>query len=61
MPGPGSQRIGREEIAEVLDVLESGSLFRYGNLEDPRFKHKVYTFEREFAEACGVRHALGVS
>ena len=61
MPGPGSQRIGREEIAEVMDVLESASLFRYGNLEDPRYKHKVYTFEREFAAACGVRYALATS
>ncbi len=61
MPGPGSQWIGREEIAEVLDVLESGSVFRYGDLDDPKFKHKVYTFEREFAAACGVRHALAVS
>ncbi len=61
MPGPGSQWIGREEIAEVMDVLESGSLFRYGSLDDPKFKHKVYTFEKEFADACGVRHALAVS
>jgi dTDP-4-amino-4,6-dideoxygalactose transaminase len=61
MPGPGSQWIGREEIAEVLDVLESGSVFRYGDLDDPKFKHKVYTFEREFAAGCGVRHALAVS
>lgn len=61
MPGPGSQRIGREEIAEVMDVLESASLFRYGNLEDPSYKHKVYTFEREFAAACGARYALATS
>lgn len=61
MPGPGSQRIGKEEIAEVLDVLEAGALFRYGSLDDPRFKHKVYTFEREFEAACGVRHALALS
>jgi dTDP-4-amino-4,6-dideoxygalactose transaminase len=61
MPGPGSQRIGREEIQEIMDVMESGYLFRYGSLDDPRFKHKVYTLEREFAEYCGVRHALATS
>jgi dTDP-4-amino-4,6-dideoxygalactose transaminase len=61
MPGPGSQWIGQEEVKEVMDVLESGYLFRYGSLDDPAYKHKVYTFEKEFAEYCGVRHALAVS
>jgi dTDP-4-amino-4,6-dideoxygalactose transaminase len=61
MPGPGSQWIGQEEAKEVMDVLKSGYLFRYGTLDDPAYKHKVYTFEKEFAECCGVRHALAVS
>jgi dTDP-4-amino-4,6-dideoxygalactose transaminase len=61
MAGPGSQRIGEEEKREVLDVLASGYLFRYGSLDDPSFKHKVYSFEREFAADCGVRHAVATS
>lgn len=61
MAGPGSQWIGREELNEVMDVMESGYLFRYGSLDDPRFKHKVYTLEKEFAEYCGVRYALATS
>jgi len=61
MAGPGSQWIGEEEIKEVLEVLESGRLFRYGDLDDPNFKHKVYTFEQEFAARCGVRFALATS
>ncbi len=61
MPGPGSQWIGQEEAKELMDVLESGYLFRYGSLDNPAYKHKVYTFEKEFAESCGVRHALAVS
>jgi dTDP-4-amino-4,6-dideoxygalactose transaminase len=61
MPGPGSQWIGQEEIKEVMDVLESGYLFRYGSLEDPSYKHKVYTFEQEFAAHYGVKHALALS
>jgi dTDP-4-amino-4,6-dideoxygalactose transaminase len=61
MPGPGSQWIGKEELAELMDVMESGYLFRYGNLEDPNFKHKVYTFEQEFAAHCGARYALATS
>ena len=30
MAGPGSYRIGDEEKEQVLDVLKSGYLFRYG-------------------------------
>ena len=61
MPGPGNQWIGKEELEELMDVMESGYLFRYGNLEDPNFKHKVYTFEQEFAAHCGARYALATS
>jgi dTDP-4-amino-4,6-dideoxygalactose transaminase len=61
MPGPGNQWIGKEELAELMDVMESGYLFRYGNLGDPDFKHKVYTFEQEFAAHCGARYALATS
>lgn len=61
MPGPGNQWIGKEELDELMDVMESGYLFRYGDLEDPNFKHKVYTFEQEFAAHCGARYALATS
>lgn len=61
MAGPGSQWIGEEEKRELLDVMSSGYLFRYGNLDDPAFKHKVYSFEREFAARSGVRYALATS
>ena len=58
MPGPGAFWIGEEEKREVLDVIESGCLFRYGSFDDPRFRHKAYTLEQEFAKFCGVKHAL---
>jgi dTDP-4-amino-4,6-dideoxygalactose transaminase len=61
MAGPGSYVIGEEEKREVLDVLESGYLFRYGDEEDPAFKQKVYTLEKEFAALCNVPHALATS
>ncbi|MBP1767254.1 MAG: L-alanine:N-amidino-3-keto-scyllo-inosamine aminotransferase [Candidatus Aminicenantes bacterium] len=61
MPGPGSQWIGEEEVKEILDVMSSGHLFRYGSLEDPGFKHKVYSFEKEFAACCGLKYALATS
>ncbi len=61
MPGPGAYWIGKEEIDEVMDVMSSGYLSRYGDLEDPAFKHKVYSLEREFAEHVGARHCLATS
>ena len=61
MPGPGAYFFGDEERKEVLDVLESGYLSRYGREDDPRFKQKVVTLEREFAKKMGVRHALATN
>jgi dTDP-4-amino-4,6-dideoxygalactose transaminase len=61
MPGPGAYYFGDEERKEVLDVLESGYLSRYGREDDPRFKQKVITLEREFAKKMGVRHALATN
>jgi dTDP-4-amino-4,6-dideoxygalactose transaminase len=61
MAGPGFYLFGDEERKEVLDVLETGYLSRYGKEDDPRFKHKVVTLEREFAKKIGVKHALATS
>lgn len=61
MPGPGAYWIGEEERQAVIEVLESGHLFRYGDFHDPQFRHKVYSFEQEFAAYCGVSHALMTS
>ena len=55
--GPGAYLIGEEEKREVMEVLQSGHLFRYGSFDDPRFLHKTYTFEQEFAAYCGVKRA----
>jgi len=61
MPGPGAYWVGEEETKEVMDVLSSGHLSRYGDLSDPRFKQKVLTFEKEFARFCGVSHCQATS
>jgi 8-amino-3,8-dideoxy-alpha-D-manno-octulosonate transaminase len=61
MPGPGNELIGQEELNQVVDVVKSGYLFRYGDLDDPNYKAKVYTFEKELAEHCGVNHAVAVT
>lgn len=46
--------IGKEEIEEVTKVLQSGTLsFLYGD--------RVKKFERMFAEAHGIEHAVAVS
>jgi len=59
--GPGAFWTGEEERQEVMDVMQSGHLSRYGDTNDEKFKHKVYTLEKEFAKYCGVNHALVTS
>jgi dTDP-4-amino-4,6-dideoxygalactose transaminase len=65
MPGPGMELIGEEEYREVVDVMKSGYLFRYGvsigDDADSRFRGKVFRAEREFAEFCGVDYAVAVN
>jgi len=61
MPGPGFDLIGEEEIAEVLDVLRGGWLYRYGQEDNPNFKAKVWSFEKALAEQSGVNYAVAVN
>jgi len=61
MPGPGMDLIGEEERRQILEVIEGGYLFRYGSEDNPEFKAKVYTLEREVAELVGVDYAVGVN
>ncbi len=61
MPGPGSYLFGEEERKEVLDVLEFGYLSRYGAEDNPKFKQKVRTFEKEFAQFLDVEYCAAVS
>ena len=57
MPGPGIELVGAEETAEVMEVLQSGYLSRYGPSDDPRFKAKVHHVEEAIATLTGVHHA----
>jgi dTDP-4-amino-4,6-dideoxygalactose transaminase len=59
--GPGSYLFGEEECKEVMDVLETGYLFRYGAEDDPAFKKKCATFEKEFAEKMNADYCVAVS
>lgn len=61
MPGPGMDIIGKEEKEALLEVIESGYLFRYGDLQNPKFKAKVWTLEQDFAQYTGAGYALAVS
>ncbi len=61
MPGPGFDLIGEEEIAEVMDVLKGGWVYRYGADDNPNFKAKVWTLEKLMAENAGVKHAVAVN
>ncbi|MFX0071753.1 MAG: DegT/DnrJ/EryC1/StrS family aminotransferase, partial [Candidatus Hermodarchaeota archaeon] len=61
MPGPGMDIIDEEEKKALIEVIESGYLFRYGDLSDPKFKAKVWNLEQDFAKKMGANFALAVS
>ena len=61
MPGPGAYCFGKEEKDAVMEVMQGGYLFRYGDEDDPKFFHKVSTLEKEFARYCKADYALATS
>ncbi len=61
MPGPGFYWIGKEEEEEVLNVIRSKYLFRYGDEKDPNFKRKVLQLEEEVKTKFGAKYGLAVS
>ena len=61
MPGPGAYWFGKEEMEAVMEVMETGYLFRYGDENNPKFLHKVSTLEKEFAKYCGAKFSLATS
>jgi dTDP-4-amino-4,6-dideoxygalactose transaminase len=61
MPGPGMEVVGQEEIQEVLEVLRSQWLYRYGELDDPNFKQKVIKWEEAVSNLSNVRYAVAVN
>lgn len=56
---PGGMEVGREEIEALTRVIESRNLFRYYGVGDG--PDEVLSFEREFAEHMGSKHALCVN
>src|SRR6266550_164551 len=53
---PGGMEVGQEELAALARVIESKNLFRYYGIGDG--PDEVASFEREFAELMGTKHAL---
>jgi 8-amino-3,8-dideoxy-alpha-D-manno-octulosonate transaminase len=58
---PGFEVFGEEEKQQILEVLETGVLFRYEFAEKRKGVYKVAEFEERFAEYCGAKHAQAVS
>ncbi|MEW6219774.1 MAG: DegT/DnrJ/EryC1/StrS family aminotransferase [Thermodesulfobacteriota bacterium] len=58
---PGFEVFGEEEKKEILEVLETGVLFRYEFPNERRGIYKVRTFEERFAAFCGCAHAQAVT
>jgi 8-amino-3,8-dideoxy-alpha-D-manno-octulosonate transaminase len=56
---PGGMEVGREELEALGRVIESKNLFRYYGVGDG--PDEVISFEREFAEHMGSKHALCVN
>ena len=53
--------IGKEEKEALLEVIESGYLYRYGDLQNPKFKAKVWNLEQDFANYVQTSYALAVN
>ncbi|MEW6265673.1 MAG: DegT/DnrJ/EryC1/StrS family aminotransferase [Thermodesulfobacteriota bacterium] len=58
---PGYEVLGEEEKKEVLEVFETGVLFRYEFGEQRKGVYKVREFEEAFARYTGAAKALAVS
>jgi len=58
---PGMELFGAEERKEVMDVLETGALFRYGHENIRKGMWKAREFEEEVCRYTGARYAHAVT
>ncbi len=58
---PGFEIFGEEEKKEIMDVLDTGVLFRYEFNEQRHGIYKVREFEKQFAAYCGSSQAQAVT
>jgi dTDP-4-amino-4,6-dideoxygalactose transaminase len=61
MPGPGSYLIGEEEKKALLEVIDTGYLFRYGDMSDQSFLAKVWQLEKEVSRYFGIPYSVAVN
>jgi 8-amino-3,8-dideoxy-alpha-D-manno-octulosonate transaminase len=54
---PGTELFGAEEKKEIMDVLETGILFRYNHDKQRNGHWKAKSFENDLAQYHGVRYA----
>lgn len=57
----GAEVIGKEEMKEVMDILETGVFMRYGFDEERKGIFKVREFEKAFEAYLGAGYTLGVT
>jgi len=58
---PGFEIFGEEEKKEILDVLDTGVLFRYEFGAQRKGVYKVLEFEKQFAAYCGTSYGQAVT
>jgi len=61
MPGPGSYLIGEEEKQALIELIEAGYLFRYGDRKNPHFLARVFEFEEKLADYLGVPYTVALN
>ncbi len=58
---PGFEIFGSEEKKEIMDVLDTGVLFRYEFNEQRNGVFKVREFEEQFSQYCGTKYGQAVT
>ncbi len=58
---PGFEVFGEEEKREIMEVLDTGVLFRYEFPEQRKGIYKVRTFEEKFAAYSGAKYGQAVT
>jgi dTDP-4-amino-4,6-dideoxygalactose transaminase len=61
MPGPGSYLIDEEERKALLEVIDAGYLFRYGDKSDPSFLAKAWQLESEVSRYFNIPYNVAVN
>lgn len=61
MGGPGNFLLGEEEKKALIELIDSGRIFRYGDENDPEFLAKVWNFEKELTEYLKIKHVIAVN